>query len=311
MKKAEISAAAEIQSIRKHFTAAHWQEAVGSSGTARSLGEVMRLNGMSDGTITLEGLKQLRSMLIKVKDTKKLQLDGLSAERAAVLPGGLAIMIAAFDALKIERMITASNALREGVLYELLGRMHHHDTREATVRSFMRRYHVDWNQAKRIEKLVLHLLSQVSGGLNMDEETASQYLIWATKLHEIGISIAHSGYHKHSAYIVEYADMPGFSTMEQKTLALLMRAQRRSLNKFSLPAIEDDRCLLVLILRLSILFHRSRLDDSAPRLALRRGKDEFQLELPKNWLDDNPLTEADLANEVIYWQQVGIVLNLK
>ena len=310
MKKAEIATAAEIQSIRKHFISTRWQEAVGSSGTARSLGEVMRLNGLTDGTITLEGLKQLRSMLIKVKDTKKLQLDGLSADRAAVLPGGLAIMTAAFEALGIERMTTASGALREGVLYELLGRMHHHDTREATVRSFMRRYHVDRNQAKRIEKLALHLLSQVSDKLNMDEETASQYLIWATKLHEIGISIAHSGYHKHSAYIVEYADMPGFSTMEQKTLALLMRAQRRSLNKFLLPAIEDDRCLLVLILRLSILFRRNRLDDDTPRLALRRGSDEFQLELPKNWLDDNPLTEADLANEVIYWQQVGINLKL-
>jgi len=310
MKQAEIATAAEIQNIRKNFTSGHWQEAVGSSGTARSLGEVMRLNGLSDGTITPEGLRQLRGLLIRAKDTRKLNLDGLSADRAAVLPGGLAIMTAAFEALNIERMTTASGALREGVLYELLGRMHHHDTRESTVNSFMRKYHVDRNQAKRIEKLALHLLSQVSDKLSMDEETASHYLIWATRLHEIGISIAHSGYHKHSAYIVEYADMPGFSTMEQKTVALLMRAQRRSLNKFSLPAIEDDRCLLVLILRLSILFHRNRLDDSTPHLALWRENNEFQLELQKNWLDDNPLTEAELANEVIYWQQVGINLKL-
>ena len=99
--------------------------------------------------------------------------------------------------------------------------------------------------------------------------------------------------------------------MEQKVLALLLRAQRRSLNKFSMPAIEDDRCLLVLILRLSILFHRSRLDDSPPQLGLKRENNGFQLELQKNWLDDNPLTEAELANEVVYWQQVGINLNLK
>jgi exopolyphosphatase/guanosine-5'-triphosphate,3'-diphosphate pyrophosphatase len=308
--RAEIAAAAEIQGIRSQFDSAHWQEAVGSSGTVRSLSEIMRLNNLSDGAITRDGLKQLRSILIKIKDARKLQLPGLSADRAMILPGGLAIMMAAFDALKIERMITASTALREGVLYELLGRMRHHDTREATVRSFMRRYHVDRNQAKRVEKLGLQLLSQASAKLSMDKETASHYLIWAAKLHEIGISIAHSGYHKHSAYIVEYADMPGFSTMEQKTLALLMRAQRRSLHKFPLPTIEDDRCLLVLILRLSILFKRNRSDNGIPHLGLKRENNEFQLELQKNWLDDNPLTEAELANEVIYWQQVGINLKL-
>jgi exopolyphosphatase/guanosine-5'-triphosphate,3'-diphosphate pyrophosphatase len=309
LKQAEIAAAAEIQNIRKRFTNAHWQEAVGSSGTARALGEVMRLNGLSDGTITLQGIRQLRDLLIKAKDLRKLNLEGLSADRAAVLPGGLAIMIAAFDALNIERMTTASGALREGVLYELLGRMHHQDTREATVNSFMRKYHVDRSQAKRIEKLALQLLAQVSDKLGMGEEIASQYLVWATKLHEIGISIAHSGYHRHSAYIVEYADMPGFSTMDQKTLALLMRAQRRSLNKFSLPGIEDDRCLLVLILRLSILFHRNRLD-SSPHLTLKRENNEFRLGVQKNWLDGNPLTQAALANEVAYWQQVGVELKL-
>jgi exopolyphosphatase / guanosine-5'-triphosphate,3'-diphosphate pyrophosphatase len=307
--QAEIAAAAEIQNIRKRFTPSHWQEAVGSSGTARALGEVLRLNGLSDGTITLHAMRQLRDLAIKAKDTRKLGLEGLSADRAAVLPGGLAIMLAAFDALSIERMTTASGALREGVLYELLGRMHHQDTREATVNSFMQKYHVDREQARRIEKLALQLLSQVSDTLGMDEATARQYLVWATKLHEIGISIAHSGYHRHSAYIVEHADMPGFSTMEQKTLALLMRAQRRSLNKFSLPEIADDRCLLILILRLSILFHRNRLD-SDPHLILRRESSEFRLEISGNWLAGNPLTEAELANEIAYWQQVGITLKL-
>ncbi len=310
LERAKIAAAAEMQSIRSQFDSAHWQEAVGSSGTVRALGEILRLNNLSDGAITRSGLKQLRNMLIKIKDVRKLQLNGLSTDRIMILPGGLAIMLAAFEALKIERMMIASTALREGVLYELLGRMRHHDTREATVRSFMRRYHVDRNQAKRVEMLALHLLAQVGNALDMDTDTASHYLIWAAKLHEIGISIAHSGYHKHSAYIVEYADMPGFSTLEQKNLALLMRAQRRSLHKFALPPIEDDRCLLALILRLSILFHRNRSDDSTPRLALTREGNTFQLALQKNWLDDNPLTEAELANEIIYWQQAGINLEL-
>lgn len=311
LKKAELAAAEEIQAIRAHFMAGRWQEAVGSSGTARALGEIMRLNNMSDGSITRDGLAALREALLKTRDTKKIQLDGLSADRAVVLPGGLCIMRAAFNELDIEQMTTASSALREGVLYELLGRMQHHDIREATVRSFMRRYHVDRAQAKRVELLALQLLAQVSYKFRMNEEAAMHYLGWAAKLHEIGISIAHSGYHKHSAYIVENADMPGFSKMEQQTLGLLVRAQRRSLTKLSMPAFEEDRCLLVLIFRLAILLNRKRLDDDVPQLNLFWVKNEFQLEVPENWLALNPLTESALRNEIDYWQEVGILLTLK
>jgi exopolyphosphatase / guanosine-5'-triphosphate,3'-diphosphate pyrophosphatase len=310
LERAEISAASEIQGIRKNFTSDHWQEAVGSSGTARSLGEILRLNDLSDGAITRDGLRLLRNMLLKAKDTKKLQIPGLSPDRAAVLPGGLAIMMAAFDALNIERMTTVSSALREGVLYELLGRMHHQDTREATVNSFMRRYQVDRAQARRVQVMALNLLAQVNNKLRMDEAAASHYLIWAAKLHEIGVSIAHAGFQKHSAYIVENADMPGFSKMEQLTLGLLVRAQRRSLAKLAMPPASDDRCLLVLILRLAILFHRNRMDDDFPQLALSWGQDGFQLLLEPDWLKDNPLTEAELTSEIAYWKDIGISLDL-
>ena len=310
--KAQLAAASEIQNIRKNFSTLSWHEAVGSSGTARSLGEIMRLQGVTDGAITYAGLLHLRDLLLKGKDSKKLQLQGLSADRAAVLPGGLCIMLAAFEALNIDHMTTASSALREGVLYELLGRMHHQDTREETVNSFMRRYHVDQDQVTRVQKLALSLLGQVDGHLSMNKETAEHYLIWAIKLHEIGISIAHSGYHKHSAYIVENADMPGFSKMEQLTLGLLVRAQRRSLTKITLPPLDDDRCLLMMILRLAILFHRNRLDDNHPQLSLSRDKLGFSLEIEDaGWLKDNPLTEAELSNEVAYWKDVSILLLIK
>jgi exopolyphosphatase / guanosine-5'-triphosphate,3'-diphosphate pyrophosphatase len=309
-KAAQLAASTEIQIIRKKFSSNQWQEAVGSSGTARSLGEILRLNGLANGTITREGLLGLRSAMIKAKDSKKLQLQGLSTDRAAVLPGGLSIMLAAFELLNIEQMTISSSALREGVLYELLGRMHHQDIRVATVTSFMRRYHVDRDQVKRVQKLALQLLSQVDHMLLMDAEVARQYLIWATKLHEIGISIAHSGYHKHSAYILENADMPGFSKMQQQTLGLLVRAQRRSLAKLNLPAVADDNCVLILILRLAILFHRNRLDDNHPKLDLYWGSLTLDLHIAQGWLDKNPLTAAELASEVAYWKEIGITLVL-
>lgn len=310
MEKAQLAAAEEIQSIRARFLKMGWDEAVGSSGTARSLGEIMRLNGMSDGAITKDGLWALREALLKARDTKKIQLDGLSTDRAAVIPGGISIMLAAFSELGLEQMTTANSALREGVLYELLGRMQHHDIRESTVRSFMRRYHVDRAQAKRIDSLALKLLSQVANKLKMNEETAVHYLDWAARLHEIGISIAHTGYHKHSAYIVENADMPGFSKMEQQTLGLLVKGQRRSLTKLNLPEFEDDRCMLLLIFRLAVMLNRKRLDDDVPHLNLARTENEFRLEVPADWLEQNPLTKSALHSEVDYWQEAGISLNL-
>lgn len=309
--KAHIAASSEIQNIRKNFVAGQWQEAVGSSGTARALGEIMRLNDLSDGEITRAGLWALRERLLAAKDSRKLELPGLSADRAAVLPGGLTIMLAAFESIGIERMTTATSALREGVLYELLGRMHHQDTREATVSHFMRRYQVDEKQSARVGQLAMELLSQIEHGLRMEVETVRQYLAWAAELHEIGISIAHSGYHKHSAYIVENADMPGFSRMEQATLGLLVRAQRRSLTKIGLPASSDDRCAMILVLRLAILFNRNRLDEHSPPLRLGWHSKGFTLEVSPGWLDSNPLTQAELGNEVAYWKEAGVELRVE
>ena len=308
--RAQIAAATEIQTISKKFKSKLWQEAVGSSGTARTLGEVLRLNGLSDGAVTLDGLHQLRQLLIKSKEIKKIELNGLSVDRAAVISGGLAIMLAAFEGLNIDKLTVANSALREGVLYELLGRMQHDDTRDSTVNSFMRRYHVDREQVKRVQALALVLLSQVEHKLSIDVAVAKQYLVWASKLHEIGVSIAHGGYHKHSAYIIENADMPGFSKMEQESLGFLVRAQRRSLAKLQMPALSDDRTALVMIFRLSVLFHRNRLDITPPELNLAWHKAGFGLDAEPGWLAKNPLTDAELASEVVYWEDLNIALSL-
>ena len=308
--RAQIAAATEIQTIAKNFKSKHWHEAVGSSGTARTLGEVLRLNGLTDGAVTLEGLYQFRQLLIGAKEVKKIQLHGLSVDRSSVIPGGLAIMIAAFEGLSIDKLTVANSALREGVLYELLGRMQHDDTRDATVNSFMRRYHVDRDQVKRVQSLSILLLSQVEHKLSGDVAVAKQYLGWAAKLHEIGVSIAHGGYHKHSAYIIENADMPGFSKMEQESLGFLVRAQRRSLAKLQMPALSEDRTVLVMIFRLAVLFHRNRLHITPPELNLAWHKAGFGLDVEPGWLAKNPLTDAELASEVVYWKDLNITLSL-
>lgn len=310
LRQAEMAARAEIQPIRSQFAIGHWQEAVGSSGTARALGEILRLNHLSDGRITREGLARLRALLLRAREFKKLQLHGLSVERTPSFPGGFAIMSAAFDELDLQTMTVANGALREGVLYEMLGRLQHHDTRAATVARFKRRYHVDVAQSRRVQSLAIKLLDQILHRLNMPAIQARQYLEWAGKLHEIGSSIAHTGYHKHSAYIVENADMPGFSRMEQELLGLLLRCQRRSLAKLNLPPVHDDRCALILVLRLAVLLHRNRSDFPLPAMELGWSRLGFHLHLDSSWLARNPLTAEALQAEVAYWQDAGFQLTL-
>ena len=307
LQRAEIAARTEVQGIRAHFERSHWHEAVGSSGTARALGEIFRLNGWSDGNITAAGLAQLKASLIRAKEIRKIQLIGLSEERASVIAGGYSIMAAAFAELGIERMSIANGALREGVLYELLGRIRHHDTREATVRQFTRRYHVDVHQAKRVNVMALALFGQLEPKLHMGADIARQYLGWAARLHEVGVSIAHAGYHKHSAYIIENADMPGFSRLDQQWLGLLIRAQRRSLSKVGLMPKDADKLALILSLRLAVIFHRNRMENVQPQLKLTWHSDEyFALEVSQAWLAENPLTHAELVEESGYWRDIGV-----
>jgi exopolyphosphatase / guanosine-5'-triphosphate,3'-diphosphate pyrophosphatase len=307
MKAAELAARQELSGIVKQYRSAGWQEAVGSSGTAKALSDLLAQNGFSDGSITRDGLDRLRSLLIKLEQADLDRLPGLRADRAPVLPGGLAIMIAVFDELGLESMRFSDGALRQGVLYDLLGRVEHRDMREATVSQFVRRYHVDPGQAERVRGFALWLYdSFVAQGEEADPDRLM--LDWAARLSEVGLSIAHAQYHKHSAYVLSNADMPGFSRMEQQRLARLVVAHRGKLGKVQDAGLEGTDWLLVFALRLAALFMRSRSDAPLPPLRVAGDAAGFTIEVPQSWLDDNPLTGAALESESEIWRAVGMKL---
>jgi exopolyphosphatase/guanosine-5'-triphosphate,3'-diphosphate pyrophosphatase len=319
MRHAILAGRNEAQGIARKFTRRNWGEAVGSSGTAKALAEIMTQSGLSQGTITRDGLEWLRDLLVRSGRADRLDLPGLRADRKPVLPGGLAVMTAVFAELKIEEMLAAQGAMREGILYDLWGRFHHRDLRDVTVGQFMRRYHVDMRQAARVEALALDLYDQTHTARASDGDSRL-YLAWAARLHEIGLSIAHSGFHKHSAYILENADMPGFSRMDQARLALLVRCQRGGLAK--VPAMQPGvpplfvpalpgRNLLVLCLRLSVLFHRSRASTSLPEMRLWADDDVFRLHVDSAWMADNALTLEALAEEEKHWRAIGVRFGLE
>ena len=311
---AVLAAAREVQSIAQDYRRVGWTLAAASSGTARAIADLLDANGLNPpGVIGIsrEGLGRLQALLIRAGGVENLKLAGLRADRIPVLPGGMAIMAAVFAELDIGHMIYSDGALRLGVLYDLLGRFHHHDMRNATVSQFMRRYQVDTRQAARVERTALALLGQLLAVDAVEHEGNVRFLRWAVALHEIGISIAHGGLHKHGAYIVSFADMPGFSKQDQDRLAWLLLGQRGKLEKLAPLPGSDVSCLLVLCLRLAVLLHRSRDEVPLPPISLRRTALGFIVEVAGSWLHDNPLSAAALADESLSWSRIGVTLRIK
>lgn len=306
LKAAEVAARAEVEHIAREFSRKNWQQAIGSSGTARALREILEQNGWSERGITADGLAKLRAHFVRAGQIDALELAGLARDRRPVIAGGFAIMAGLFAELGIEQMDVAETAMREGILYDLLGRFHEQDMREETVAEFMRRYHIDSQQSSRIGQAALKLLAAAGGSSENDE----RFLDWAARLHEIGLSVSHSGYHRHSGYILENADMPGFSRTDQARLALLTRAQRGSLSK--LPefaedaALADNDRLLVWLLRQAVILCRSRAEPHLPDLRVEAGGKRFRLSLPEGWLEKHPMTQRAFEQEAAHWHAVGI-----
>jgi len=312
VRRAEITAAhLELQAIEAAFRSLGWGAAYGSSGTVRAIGVAARALGFGENGITGASLQRLRDLVLDAGHVRRLKLPGVNAERAPVFPGGLVILHAAFEALGIERLEVAEGALREGVLYDLLGRMSSRDVRTRTIQALTARYHVDGAQAERVEHTVRRLLEQARTDWKLSDAEADA-LGWAARLHEIGLAIAHTKYHRHGAYLLEHSDLPGFSLQEQRMLAVLVRAHRRRypvelLEGLPRPERRDLRRACVL-LRLAVLLNRGRANVALPDVKLSVQKKSVRLGFPRGWLRRHPLTRADLGLEAEYLRAAGVRL---
>ena len=313
MHAATIAGRLEIRPVQTFYNAKNWELAVGSSGTIRSIRDVVQAQGWSDQGISRKSLKKLRRALIDAGHVDRLKLEALSDNRRPVFAGGVAVLSAVFKALDIERMRVSDLALREGLLYELLGNIQHHDARERTVDTLVRRYGLDQAQGQRVAHTAEALLDQVEMSWHLEDNESRLLLRWAAMLHEIGLAISHDGYHKHGAYILANADLAGFSRQFQGMLAALVRVHRR---KFSRAVFESlgkgsrEQCQkLSILLRLSVLLHRGRSQGPKITPGIMAEKHNVILSFPTDWLEQHPLTEAELQAEANYLDAAGYFLS--
>ncbi len=300
---------AEFQQFAGLYRALGWQEAIGSSGTHKAIGEICAAMGLTKGAITAEALPQLRDRLLQADHIDRIDLPGLSGDRRPIIAGGVLVLEAAFAALGLQRLMVSKAAMREGILYDMLGRGSQNDPRDASVASLTQRYGIDEAQSSRVEDSAMRLFQQVAEAWDLDDDDARQ-LGWAARLHEIGLAVAHSQYHVHGSYLLEHSDIAGFSRQEQQVLASLVRTHRRSIPKSAFDAI-PDRLLLAAkrksaLLRLAVLLHRAHLDETVPTMELTASGNELKLVVSREWVDARPLLRADLLSEPADLDSLGV-----
>ena len=311
--RASLFAEQKLEPFQRKFQRRNWDEAIGASGSLRSIAKVLQAKGWSNNGITREGLEKLVAHLKQCQHINDLNLPDLDTERLPVFAGGVAIVYATFKSLNIEQMTVSDGALREGLIQDLLGRLYHHDMRSATVQSVAERFRTDKKHAARIKQTINVMLEQLSQDYSWaNDENCIQFLDWAADLHEIGMDIAHSQYHKHSAYIIENGDLAGFSNQDQIVLASIIRSHRRKFSQMlfnELPSPwNTDAPYLTVILRLSVLLHRNRHEHDKPDFKITLIKSKISLQFADAWLSQSPLTHADLILEADYLKSAGFKL---
>ncbi|MCW8826681.1 MAG: Ppx/GppA family phosphatase, partial [Gammaproteobacteria bacterium] len=309
---ARMAAHLELQPYAVKYRRGNWDLAVGASGTIKSVREIVQTNGWSDEGICYKGLKKLVKQLTEAGSINNIDIAGLNPERKAVIVGGAIVLMAIFEALDIDVMRVSDWALREGVIYDMLGRDQQENVRDRTISSLSQRYHIDQEQAERVAESSKLIFKQVKESWKLSKARSRSLLEWSSNLHEIGLDIAHSQYHKHGSYLLEHSDLPGFSRQDQQLLAFLVLSHRRKvplqLLKGFHKAQRIEMSRLMVILRLAALIHRSH-HQSDCKLDISVDGDEINLSFAKGWLDEHPLTQVDLKQEAKYLSTAGFSLH--
>jgi len=314
LKQARLAAEVELEPYAEHYKKLNWVDVIGASGTIKAVANVVFKMGWSNNGISATSMDKLIDALSQVNHIDELKLIGLKSDRKPVFAGGVMVLKAIFNAFNIEHMFVSEGALREGILYDLIGREEHEDTRSKTIQSRARLYSIDEPHAEAVKNTAIDLFSQIAVDWKIDDDECLRQLDWASSVHEIGLSISHSQSHKHGEYIISNADLPGFSRDDQQILATIIRTQRNRCSAVLFKGLNEDWRIkaqkISILLRISILLNRSRHYDNLVIPWISVNQKHIKLEFPDNFLDQHPLTAADLEKEQSILEQAGISLEI-
>ncbi len=305
---AQVAAGAELEEGLQPFAPQHWRTVLGASGTAGAVAQILAAAGVTDGRITADGLRWCIARCIELGHVDRLQFPGLKAERRAVLPGGLAILYTLLANFRIPEMVAAKGALRQGViidLHERIAALHHtrpDDMRDRSVDALQQRFSVDREQAARVRSVALALLEQAWPAADIDTR---RELGWACDLHEMGLMVSHHDHHRHSAYLMDHVDAPGFSQSQQRRLGQMVLGQRGGLRKLGDLLDSPVFSTQVLCLRLAVIKCHARGPVDPQALTLKLQGRDAHLGYSAAWAESHPRTLYLLDEELATWSRSG------
>ena len=309
--QAQVAAGAELEEALEPFSPAHWQEALGSSGTVGAVSQLLAASAITDGSVTPAGLRWLIEQCLRAGQVEQLALPGLKEDRRAVIAGGIAILYTLATQFGIAALVPARGALRQGVIFDLDERLQAtalhqdgHDVRDASVRELQRRFIVDIQQAKRVSGIAERLYADVEPEASPE---ARRELLWASALHEMGMMVSHHDHHRHSAYLLGHVDAAGFSQSQLKRLGELVLAQRGGLRKIEGSLAQPGFAWQVLCMRLAIIKCHARGEVNADALDLVRKGAVATLSFSKAWEQANPRKLHLIREEVDAWSRTGVI----
>lgn len=296
-----LSARSTFEDAAPSYDPQYWSSAYGSSGTIRAIADVIAKNELGDGKLTLPSLEALKQRFIKAGHASRFDLVSMRPDRAGVMVGGLAVLIGLMQELNIRSVAPISAGLRMGVLWDLQLRATKRDRRDQSVREFMLRFHVDESRATRTAELAKSFFTL----LKPESDAHAGYLYWSALLHEAGLIVSHSGYHKHGAYLIDKADLPGFTTGEQRIMSTLILSQKGNLRKIIDELADPDFAKAILALRLAVILMHSRSELETGELKLKM-KNRIEIDIRRSWLNQHPTLSYWLEKEREWWGQIGM-----
>ena len=311
-KRAKNLVSMELQPVIGAYRKLKWQEAVGTSGTIKAVDNVARELGVEQDWVSAKSMAKVKKWILDAKYSHSL--SHVSDQRRPVFAAGFVILSTIFEELGINRMDISQGALREGVAYDLIGRLHDEDSRFHGVASLVTQFKTDPEQANRVQNLAIRFLDQVKDDWDLQENLNYKLLYWSARLHEVGISVSYDQYHLHSAYIIEHSNMDGFSRQIQKVLALLVRCHRLKIEIDAIARLPDEWVervtRLIILLRLAVAFYRSRSDVDLFGILIKVSNRQVIVSFPKGWGRAHPLTVFDLENEKLVFESMGYGLEV-
>jgi exopolyphosphatase / guanosine-5'-triphosphate,3'-diphosphate pyrophosphatase len=296
-----LSARSRFEDQAAAYHPRHWTTAYGSSGTIRAISEAIAKNRFGDGRISRAGMESLKTHLIGCAHVSQVRLAGIKPERVPVMLGGMTILMGLMRELGFDLLHPVDAGLRMGVLRDLQLRASRRDRRDEAAREFLRRFNLDEQRGMRV--------AQLAGALYESLKPASdayvKLLRWSALLHEVGLAVSHTGYHKHGAYLTANADIAGFTTREQRAMSTLILAQKGNLKKVDAALPDPDFAKAVLALRLAVTFMHSRMEIDLADLRVKM-KNKIELETKGGWMTAHPSVAYWLQREAGFWNEVGV-----